>query len=76
MILALGPDEASELVDAGRHAFFARASGSCSAVRAACLDLGLARLPVPKRPFALGIDRPLYFSVHSASASSRPKARR
>ena len=73
VILALGPDEASQLVDGGRHAFFARAAASCSAVRAACLDLGLARLPVPKRAFALGIDRPLYFSVHSASAALAPE---
>jgi len=73
VILALGPDEASQLVDGGRHSFFARAGASCSAVRAACLDLGLARLPVPKRPFALGIDRPLYFSVHSASAKLAPE---
>jgi len=37
-------------------------------VRAACLDLGLSKLPRPDRLFALGIDRPLYLSVHSVSA--------
>jgi phytoene dehydrogenase-like protein len=42
-------------------------------VRAACLDLGLARLPNPKRVFALGIERPLYFSVHSAAAKLAPE---
>ena len=37
-------------------------------VRAACLELGLLALPRPKNTFALGIDEPTYFSVHSAVA--------
>jgi phytoene dehydrogenase-like protein len=41
-------------------------------VRAACLDLALSRLPEPRARFALGIDRPLYFSVHSAVAKLSP----
>jgi phytoene dehydrogenase-like protein len=73
VILALGPDEASELVDGGSHPFFARALAARIPVRAACLDLGLAKLPNPKRVFALGIDRALYFSVHSAAAKLAPE---
>jgi hypothetical protein len=42
-------------------------------VRAACLDLALRRLPRPDTTFALGVDRPLYFSVHSASARLAPE---
>jgi len=42
-------------------------------VKAACLDLGLRRLPDPRRLFVVGIDRPLYFSVHSASARLAPE---
>lgn len=38
----------------------------------ACLDLALTRLPRPKSHFALGIDEPLYFSVHSAVADLAP----
>ncbi len=38
----------------------------------ACLDLGLKRLPSPSRTFVLGVDRPLYGSVHSASAALAP----
>jgi hypothetical protein len=34
--------------------------------------VGLARLPSPRATFALGIDRPLYLSVHSASADLAP----
>ena len=41
-------------------------------VRAACLDVALASLPSPKTTFALGVDRPLYFSVHSRSARVAP----
>lgn len=41
-------------------------------IRAACLDLALSRLPVPDRTFVLGIDAPLYLSVHSAVARLAP----
>jgi phytoene dehydrogenase-like protein len=40
---------------------------------AASLDVGLRSLPFPRRTFALGIDRPLYFSVHSAVARLAPE---
>ncbi|HEY6546341.1 MAG TPA: NAD(P)/FAD-dependent oxidoreductase, partial [Vicinamibacteria bacterium] len=36
-------------------------------------DLALRRLPRPDLRFALGVDRPLYFSVHSASARLAPE---
>ncbi|HXF61353.1 MAG TPA: NAD(P)/FAD-dependent oxidoreductase [Caldilineaceae bacterium] len=42
------------------------------AVRAAVLDLGLAAMPTLKWPFALGVDRPLYYSVHSTVAALAP----
>lgn len=72
VILALGPDEASALVDEGRNPFLSASARACIPVRAACLDLGLERLPRAKRCFALGIDRATYFSVHSASAKLAP----
>jgi phytoene dehydrogenase-like protein len=37
------------------------------------LDVALSRLPQPKKTFALGIDRPLYYSVHSRWAQLTPK---
>ena len=43
--------------------------------RAACLDLGLARLPRPNMKFAIGVDVPLYYSVHSATALLAPAGR-
>lgn len=42
-------------------------------VMASCLDVALSRLPNPKQKFALGIDDPLYLSVHSAFAQLTPK---
>lgn len=45
-------------------------------IRAACLDLALgppaAGAPAPAARFVLGIDRPLYLSVHSATAKLAP----
>src|SRR5262245_17389967 len=41
--------------------------------KAACLDLGLARLPKPANILAFGVDRPLYYSVHSATARLAPE---
>jgi phytoene dehydrogenase-like protein len=42
-------------------------------VTAACLDIALSSLPQPHARFALGIDQPLYFSVHSAVANLAPE---
>ena len=44
-----------------------------SAVTAACLDVALSKLPEPRNAFALGIDKPLYYSVHSKWAQLTPK---
>jgi phytoene dehydrogenase-like protein len=41
-------------------------------VRVATLDVGLRSLPKPNATVAFGVDRPLYFSVHSAVASLAP----
>jgi phytoene dehydrogenase-like protein len=37
------------------------------------LDVALSSLPQPKTTFAIGIDRPVYFSVHSKWAQLTPK---
>ena len=42
-------------------------------VMASCLDVALSSLPRPKNKFAIGIDQPLYFSVHSAWAQLTPR---
>ncbi|HLY38602.1 MAG TPA: FAD-dependent oxidoreductase [Candidatus Binatia bacterium] len=68
VVLALAPDEAAALLDGEARATVAAWATSAIPVRAATLDVGLARLPRPRSTFALGIDRPLYLSVHSAVA--------
>lgn len=42
-------------------------------IRAACLDLGLRHLPIPERRFVLGLEQPLYYSVHSAYSELAPQ---
>jgi len=42
-------------------------------VRVATLDIALSKLPKPEIPVAIGVDAPLYLSVHSSSANLAPK---
>ncbi|MEW6207064.1 MAG: FAD-dependent oxidoreductase [Acidobacteriota bacterium] len=67
IVIASDPRTAAELIG-DQQRWVDRAS-----VKAACLDLALDRLPVPEATFALGIDRPLYLSVHSAAARLAPE---
>ncbi|HSP99578.1 MAG TPA: FAD-dependent oxidoreductase, partial [Candidatus Dormibacteraeota bacterium] len=73
VVIAAGPDTAAELLDGAAGAAARAWAASSLPVRAACLDVGLARLPQPRATFALGVDRPLYLSVHSASARLAPE---
>jgi phytoene dehydrogenase-like protein len=72
VVLAVPPGAARELVAGEPGPAPDALAHWCDAlvpVRAACLELGLAKLSRPKNTFALGIDEPTYFSVHSAAAS-------
>jgi len=73
VLLAVEPSSAAEMVRTGGGDEFADAWGSMQPVEATCLDVALKSLPDPKTTFALGIDQPTYFSVHSASAQLTPK---
>lgn len=68
VLLAVDPNTAADL--AGPVGDPWRTSRS---VTAACLDVALRGLPNPDRVFAIGIDEPLYFSVHSQFAQLAPK---
>lgn len=68
-IVATSPAEASALVADSPLQAWAQAT---IPVKIACLDVALHQLPEPRALFALGIDRPLYFSVHSATARLAP----
>ncbi len=71
VVIALPPHDTLELVP---YAEAIRvAAERCVPVYSACLDLGLSRLPEPRHQFALGIDEPLYLSVHSQAARLAPE---
>lgn len=65
VVIAASPEVVASLVPTFRH--------KTVPVRAACLDLGLSKLPRPRTRLVLGIDRPLYLSVHSAWARVAPE---
>lgn len=60
IILAIPPKEVERVTGVQLPAL--------TSARAACLDLGLRRLPAGAASFALGLDTPAYFSVHSLYA--------
>jgi phytoene dehydrogenase-like protein len=74
VVLATPPAAAAALARASGEAlaFVADAAQATLPIRAACLDLALRSLPRPANRFALGIDTPHYFSVHSAYAALAP----
>ncbi len=71
-VLATDPAGAVTLLGLSDRDPLARWTLGCTPVRAACLDVALSRLPRPRCRVAFGLDRPLYFSVHSASARLGP----
>lgn len=73
VIFASGPSILAELVERSDQTSLASWVDQAIPVRAACLDVALSRLPKPRATFALGIDRPHYFSVHSAAAHLAPE---
>lgn len=73
VIIAASPSAVLEVVERGDETVLSKWSKDVIPVRAASLDLALSRLPNPKATFALGMDRPLYLSVHSAVAKLAPE---
>ena len=73
VIVAASPTAARDLLYRGEETALQAWAEDAVPVRAACLDVGLSRLPNPEPQFALNIDAPLYFSVHSRSARLAPE---
>lgn len=65
VVLAVPMEVARALLSSAGATFDAQESVP---VRMATLDLGLSHVPVPAQRFVLGIDQPLYLSVHSGVA--------
>ncbi len=72
VIVAASPEAAYALVARSEETALRAWASAAISVRAACLTVALKTLPQPRALFALGIDRPLYFSVHSAAAKLAP----
>jgi len=70
VILATDPSTCARLVPEVSE--ICAAADQATPVKAVCLDLALSSLPEPKNGFALGIDEPMYFSVHSKTAKLAP----
>ena len=72
-ILAVPPATAARLLDLAAGTRLGRSIQDTIPIQAACLDLGLRRLPHQRTTFALGLDSPMYFSVHSRWARLGPE---
>lgn len=70
VLLAIDPATAAELAGGGD---LTKSWSAARPVTAACLDVALRTLPRPKHAFAVGVDKPLYYSVHSSVAQLAPK---
>jgi phytoene dehydrogenase-like protein len=72
VVLATDPQTAATLSAAVAPVAWQQTLRELLPVKAACLDVALTRLPKPETTFVLGIDTPIYFSVHSATAKLAP----
>jgi phytoene dehydrogenase-like protein len=70
VLLAIDPTSAANLVSNEK---VSRCWRNLVPVTLACLDVALSRLPNPKQTFAVSVDRPYYYSVHSAWAQLTPR---
>jgi phytoene dehydrogenase-like protein len=73
VIVAAGPADVAALVQDSADTILPRWAQNAVPVYMASLDLALSHAPRPRALFALGIDRPLYLSVHSATARLAPE---
>jgi phytoene dehydrogenase-like protein len=74
VLLAVNPNEAATLLQAGPAASLARGWAEAAIpARLATLEVGLARLPRPETRFVFGLDRSVYLVVHSAYAKLAPE---
>lgn len=68
VILAVDANTASSLVAEGQHEIMRQWSQQTIPSHVACFDVALRRLPNPRNVYAIGMDRPLYYAVHSTWA--------
>jgi glycine/D-amino acid oxidase-like deaminating enzyme len=69
VVLALPPQQVHKLMPQALSESFVDSLVPC---RIACFDVCLSSLPKRQNSFALGLDSPLYYSVHSNAANLTP----
>jgi phytoene dehydrogenase-like protein len=72
VISTVGPSFIMRLVNDGTVPSLRQWADEAMPIHAACLDIALRRLPNPEHQFAIGLDRSLYYSVHTRSAKLAP----
>lgn len=72
VISTLPPEVIARLVGAEATPSLQRWAQALTPVYAACLDIALQHLPRAEHQFAIGLDEPLYYSVHTRSARLAP----
>ncbi|MFM1653408.1 phytoene desaturase family protein [Brevibacillus sp. B_LB10_24] len=68
VIVTAPPAEACRMIKDAERTSLWKWKQQALPVKAACLDLGLRRLPNPNHQFAMGIDQPLLFTNQSRAA--------
>jgi phytoene dehydrogenase-like protein len=68
VILAVDANTASCLVAEGQHDIMRNWARQTIPSYIACFDVALRHLPNPRNVYAIGMDRPLYYAVHSTWA--------
>lgn len=72
VVLAVSPKQAAALAG-GLLPDLKQKLDQAVPVRAACLDVATNHVPQPDVSFALGVDEPIYFSLHSGVAKLAPE---
>jgi phytoene dehydrogenase-like protein len=68
VVLANGGPAAADRLLGSQSAALTDWAANCRPIRAACLDVGMRSLPNPDHRVVLGLDEPLYLSVHTPAA--------
>lgn len=68
VISTASPSELFQLVPGAENTIVKQWKEQARPSKAACLDLGLKKLPVPGRDVALALDQPVFFSHHTLNA--------
>jgi phytoene dehydrogenase-like protein len=73
VILAVPPRVAAALTTGAARTTLETWADAAVPARASCLDVALSKLPRPETRFALGVDEPVYYSVHSSVCRLGPE---